>query len=85
METSNTYGVGWGDCILPCIVQVISSHLMCLSQGKKLVVGKQLAVQQKGLMDGWMNQAYSLLSTTHGHITDCKLLVCMYWTRFVLV
>ncbi len=28
--------------------------------------------------DGWMNQAYSRLSTTHGHITDCKLLVCMY-------
>ncbi len=23
-----------------------------------------------------MNQAYSRLSTTHGHITDCKLLVC---------
>ncbi len=22
---------------------------------------------------GWMNQAYSRLSTTHGHITDCKL------------
>ncbi len=36
-------------------------------------------------MDGWMNQAYSRLSTTHGHITDCKLLVCMYWTRLVLV
>ncbi len=35
-------------------------------------------------MDGWMNQAYSRLSTTHGHITDCKLL-CMYWTRLVLV
>ncbi len=33
---------------------------------------------------GWMNQAYSRLSTTHGHITDCKLL-CMYWTRLVLV
>ncbi len=33
--------------------------------------------------DGWMNQAYSRLSTTHGHITDCKL-VCMYWTRLVL-
>ncbi len=32
-----------------------------------------------------MNQAYSLLSTTHGHITDCKLLVCMYGTRLVLV
>ncbi len=27
-------------------------------------------------MDGWMNQAYSRLSTTHGHITDCKL-VCL--------
>ncbi len=26
----------------------------------------------------WMNQAFSRLSTTHGHITDCKLLVCMY-------
>ncbi len=35
-------------------------------------------------MDGWMNQAYSRLSITHGHITDCKL-VCMYWTRLVLV
>ncbi len=22
---------------------------------------------------GGVNQAYSLLSTTHGHITDCKL------------
>ncbi len=21
----------------------------------------------------WVNQAYSRLSTTHGHITDCKL------------
>ncbi len=38
-----------------------------------------------GGMDGWMNQAYSRLSTTHGHITDCKLLVCMYWTRLVPV
>ncbi len=24
-------------------------------------------------MDGWMNQAYSRLSTTHGHITDRML------------
>ncbi len=37
------------------------------------------------MADGWMNQAYSRLSTTHGHITDCKLLVCMYWTRLVHV
>ncbi len=28
-------------------------------------------------MGGWVNQAYSRLSTTHGHITDCKLLVCI--------
>ncbi len=26
-------------------------------------------------MDGWMNQAYSRLSTTHGHITDCIMLI----------
>ncbi len=25
------------------------------------------------MLDGWMNQAYSRISTTHGHITDCKL------------
>ncbi len=31
-----------------------------------------------------MNQAYSRLSTTHGHVTDCKL-VCVYWTRLVLL
>ncbi len=30
-----------------------------------------------GAIDGWMNQAYSRRSTTHGHITD--------WTRLVLV
>ncbi len=34
---------------------------------------------------GWMNGAYSRLSTTHGHITDCKLLVCMCCIRLVLV
>ncbi len=36
-------------------------------------------------LDGWMNQAYSRISTTHGYITDYKLLVCMHWTRLVLV
>ncbi len=25
------------------------------------------------VFEGWVNQAYSRLSTTHGHITDCKL------------
>ncbi len=37
------------------------------------------------LFVGLMYQAYSRLSTTHGHITDCELLLCMYWTRLVLV
>ncbi len=27
---------------------------------------------------GWVNQAYSRLSTTHGHITDCKLYSVVY-------
>ncbi len=27
---------------------------------------------------GWVNQAYSRLSTTHGHITDCKLDSVLY-------
>ncbi len=49
------------------------------------VTGLALSVIQFSRMDGWMNQAYSRLSTTHGDITDCKLLVCMNWTRLVLV
>ncbi len=48
-----------------------------------LIVGDE-SLSLLCLMDGWMNQAYSRLSTTHGHITDCKLL-CMYGTRLVLV
>ncbi len=38
-------------------------------------------------MDGWMDGWIRLIvgfSTSHGHITDCKL-VCMCWTRLVLV
>ncbi len=38
-------------------------------------------IQETFEMDGRINQVYSGVSTTHGHITDCKLLVCMYWTR----
>ncbi len=47
-------------------------------------VGVWLEKLGTGCGVGWMNQAYSRLSTTYGHITDCKL-VCMYWTLFVLV
>ncbi len=33
----------------------------------------------------WVNQAYSRLSTTHGHITDCKLDSVVYAGVFVWV
>ncbi len=33
---------------------------------------------------GWMNQAYSRLSTTHGHITDCKLYSVAYAGVYVV-
>ncbi len=36
-----------------------------LKVGQKVGAGKTTG--------GWVNQAYSRLSTTHGHITDCKL------------
>ncbi len=47
--------------------------------------GNRISLKIYFSMDGWMNQAYSRLSTTLGHITDCKLLVCMYCPRLVLV
>ncbi len=34
---------------------------------------KKPQVHVNSTWDGWMNQAYSRLSTTHGHITDCKM------------
>ncbi len=49
-------------------------------------------ISPQSRLDGWMNQAYSRLSTTHGHITDCKLdsvvyagvgLVILMWTCLV--
>ncbi len=46
---------------------------------------RQVARRLEESGDGWMNQVYGRLSTTHGHITDCKLLVCMYGTGLVLV
>ncbi len=39
---------------------------------KGLIV-EDRSVTVKGVVGGWVNQAYSRLSTTHGHITDCKL------------
>ncbi len=32
-------------------------------------------------MDGWMYQAYSRLSNTHGHITDCKFDSVIYMVQ----
>ncbi len=39
----------------------------------------------KNSLGGWVNQAYSRLSTTHGHITDCKLDSVVYAGVCVLV
>ncbi len=63
----------------------LARHATCIrvrEEWHKVELERDEAVQQ---LDGWMNQAYSRLSTTHGHITGCKLVVCMYWTRLVLV
>ncbi len=61
---------------------------------ERIVMIQQLTGQTNAvrLMNGWMNQAYSRLSTTHGHITDCKLdsvayagvsVVILLWTCLV--
>ncbi len=51
-----------------------------------------LYLLNRSVWDGWMNQVYSRLSTTHGHITDCKLdsvvyagvsVVILIWTCLV--
>ena len=36
-------------------------------------------------MDGWMNQAYSRVSTTYGHIIDCKLDSVVYAGASVVI
>ncbi len=64
-------------------------HLQSISKSSKSMlvegmIGSYSAMSAEHSIDGWMNQAYSRLSTTHGHITDCKL-VCVYLTRLVLV
>ncbi len=41
--------------------------------GQQRVLVSGLRGVALGTMGGWVNQAYSRLSTTHGHITDCKL------------
>ncbi len=38
-----------------------------------MYIERVLHADQCGWVGGWVNQAYSRLSTTHGHITDCKL------------
>ncbi len=63
----------------------MSEGILCKDQMTEDVLCREQLSEDALCMDGWMNQAYSRLSTTHGHITDCKLLVCMYWTRLVLV
>ncbi len=37
------------------------------------------------ILGGWVNQAYSRLSTTHGHITDCKLDSVVYASELMWI
>ncbi len=46
-------------------------HLMLTR--KEVVVTQQVHCHGGPWEGGGVNQAYSRLSTTHGHITDCKL------------
>ena len=46
------------------------SHLVKVDCTQDCVLKSDLSLRK---MDGWMNQAYSRFSTTHGHVTDCKL------------
>ncbi len=77
----------------PTINHPVTYHIpfyLCFAESSRRVNGEcsmtgKFPGKNKLFIDGWMNQAYSRLSTTHGHITDCKLLVCTYWTRLVLV
>ncbi len=70
--------------------KVIWGHSVHFSEnlGRNSKTARRRAKQTKTWAPGvygWMNQAYSRLSTTDGHITDSMLLVCMYWIRLVLV
>ncbi len=53
-------GTSWPDPM----VQFSRDHALTRYEPRELIAH---------LGGGWVNQAYSRLSTTHGHITDCKL------------
>ncbi len=70
MLSKMTRGPG---ALTPCLVicQIISS--LCLTAMKLRGLILILTFEGQNDLGGWVNQAYSRLSTTHGHITDCKL------------
>ncbi len=58
-----------------CDFTRITTKSMFFLQGYSSVCTRRSLKAQRDCLGwvGWVNQAYSRLSTTHGHITDCKL------------
>ncbi len=54
---------------VPVLLRYISTILLPIVRRQKYNV----VVVAAAVVGGWVNQAYSRLLTTHGHITDCKL------------
>ncbi len=59
---------GENDCLMR--VSAVYVPRAGISQGKDSLRYDHAMTR---IVDRWVNQAYSRLSTTHGHITDCKL------------
>ena len=68
-----------------CVSKSLPQKLLIVEYHVDNTRGYLLVLNVNLHVEGWMIQAYSRLSTTHGRIIDCKLLVCMYWPRLVLV
>ena len=55
-------------------LEITNTGSFKLAQSTLYKKGMRALFKLKRMLNGgWVNQAYSRLSTTHGHITDCKL------------
>ncbi len=46
----------------------------CVNRNINCSKTRLMVIDEVYFLCGWVNQAYSRLSTTHGHITDCYFL-----------